>query len=134
MKVFGYTRLNEQRVHPQNMSLEQQAQMINSYATQQGWHLTDTISDIGKTSASLKLPNLQQIFVSFRFLGLSMRDLCTPLRRRLARGARGQVSADGAKRPTWSPMAVLCQNEHKRKEPSVSCCCRCSEILCRLEA
>ncbi len=61
MKIYGYIRLNTRRKQPKNFSLQRQEAIIRKYANEHELHLDEILSDLGSTSVSLNLPNLQKL-------------------------------------------------------------------------
>jgi site-specific DNA recombinase len=60
-KNYGYVRLNTQHQRPEGLDLEEQKQMIQKFAVDHGINLGEVMSDLGTTSTSADLPQMQEL-------------------------------------------------------------------------
>ena len=60
MNVYGYTRLNKNRLNPKNFALIEQENIVRQWSERKGYKIKKIFREIETTSYSLELPKLKK--------------------------------------------------------------------------
>ena len=61
MNVYGYIRLNKNRLNPKNFDLKEQLELVRNWSDKRGYEIKKIFREMETTSSSLELPKLKKL-------------------------------------------------------------------------